>query len=179
MTPRTFLNHDEIWNLVLAHSSCNQEKSARLPSRWYLNKLHERNEYYIASNHPIKTHLVSILGRSPDERRGFLEDKYREAEKVLVHVWEGIYGFSSWFLRNKCDQATPLLAWMTTTIEEGHFIAAWVTDPTSRIPPISEWLLQCSASSRLERFARSWPLQGQTHCTMRRHPTRQQKRFGV
>ena len=37
--PRTVLNHDEIWNLVLAHSSCNLEKSARLPSRWYLNKL--------------------------------------------------------------------------------------------------------------------------------------------
>ncbi len=31
--PRTFLNHDEIWNLVLAHNRCNLEKSARLPSR--------------------------------------------------------------------------------------------------------------------------------------------------
>lgn len=37
--PRTFLNHDEIWNLVLAHSVCNLEKSARLPSRTYLSNL--------------------------------------------------------------------------------------------------------------------------------------------
>lgn len=87
--PRTFLNHDEIWNLVLAHGSCNLEKNARLPARWYLDKLYERNEYYIASNHPIKPHLLAQMGNSPAQRQASLERIYLEAEKVLVHVWEG------------------------------------------------------------------------------------------
>ena len=87
--PRTFLNHDEIWNLVLAHSSCNLEKSARLPSLPYLIKLYERNEYYIASNHPIKRYLIAQMGSTLEHRRAFLERIYREAEKVLIHVWNG------------------------------------------------------------------------------------------
>jgi hypothetical protein len=35
----TFLNHDEIWILVLTHSCCNLEKHAWLPSKAYLSKL--------------------------------------------------------------------------------------------------------------------------------------------
>lgn len=48
-----------------------------------------RNEYYIASNHPIKPHLIAQVGKSPALRQAFLERIYLEAEKVLIHVWEG------------------------------------------------------------------------------------------
>jgi 5-methylcytosine-specific restriction endonuclease McrA len=87
--PRTFLQHDEIWNLVLAHEVCNLAKGSLLPARPYLEKLSERNEYYIASNHPIKRHLVHQMGDTPARRRDFLERTYCKAERVLIHVWQG------------------------------------------------------------------------------------------
>jgi hypothetical protein len=90
--PRVVLRHDEIWNLVLAHSSCNEEKSARLPARRYLLRLYERNEYYIASNHPIKRHLIAQLGATPEKRKEKLEHLYRAAEPVVIHTWEGKKG---------------------------------------------------------------------------------------
>lgn len=88
--PRTFLRHDEIWNLVLAHDACNLAKRALLPAYSYLEKLYERNEYYIASNHPIKRHLLQQTGETSAKRRQFLEQTYREAERVLIHIWPGM-----------------------------------------------------------------------------------------
>jgi hypothetical protein len=90
--PRKVLRHDEIWNLVLAHEACNLAKGARLPALPDLKRLHERNEYFIASNHPIKRHLVAQTGATPAQRRAFLECTYREAQRVLVHVWPGVLG---------------------------------------------------------------------------------------
>jgi CRISPR/Cas system Type II protein with McrA/HNH and RuvC-like nuclease domain len=87
--PRTFLQHDEIWNLVLAHDACNLEKSDLLPAVEYLEQLMERNEYFIASNHPIKRHLLQQLGETQSGRRAFLERTYAEAQRVLIHVWPG------------------------------------------------------------------------------------------
>ena len=51
--PRTYLFHDEPWNLVLAHESCNEHKSDFLPSRYFIQKLVDRNERLIKSNHPL------------------------------------------------------------------------------------------------------------------------------
>lgn len=85
--PRTFINHDEIWNLVIAHSHCNLEKLARLPHEDFKQKLYERNEYYISSNHPIKRQLISQMGLAPATRRRFLDSKYEEARKMLIHIW--------------------------------------------------------------------------------------------
>jgi len=87
--PRTFLRHDEIWNLVLAHSACNLTKSDLLPPRPYLDRLYARNEHYIASNHPIKRHLTAQMGQTPAQRRTFLDTTYEAARKVLVHTWRG------------------------------------------------------------------------------------------
>lgn len=87
--PRTFLNHDEIWNLVLAQSSCNLEKSARLPSMLYLIKLYERKGTLLPAINPIKKHLIAQMGPTPEHRRALLERIYRQAEKVLIPVWPG------------------------------------------------------------------------------------------
>jgi CRISPR/Cas system Type II protein with McrA/HNH and RuvC-like nuclease domain len=92
--PRSFLQHDEIWNLVLAHEACNLAKSARLPALPYVERLFERDEYYIASNHPIKHHLVAQTGTTPTQRRAFLNEVYREAQRVFIHVWPGGSGAS-------------------------------------------------------------------------------------
>jgi hypothetical protein len=87
--PRAFLRHDEIWNLVLAHAACNLDKSDLLPPRAYLERLWQRNEYFVASNHPIKQHLVAQMGATPEQRRRFIERTYAEAQPVLIHVWDG------------------------------------------------------------------------------------------
>ena len=88
--PRSFLHHDEIWNLVLADEACNLAKSAQLPARAYLEQLYERNESYIASDHPIKRHLVAQMGPTKAARRAFLERVYHEARHVLVHTRAGM-----------------------------------------------------------------------------------------
>src|ERR1051326_3397534 len=43
----------------------------------------------IPSNHPIKPHLIAQMGNSSTQRRAFREQISREAEKVLIHVWQG------------------------------------------------------------------------------------------
>lgn len=93
--PRQVLQHDEIWNLVLAHAFCNTQKSDLVPDRHYLEKLIERNEHFIASNHPIKPKLIAQLGTQPDQRRRFVEKVYIDAKHVLGarYTWEGIRGY--------------------------------------------------------------------------------------
>lgn len=87
--PWSALYHDQIWNLVLACYDCNRDKSALLPLRVSLDNLLRRNEYYIASNHPIKTRLIQQMGQTVQQRAAFLERKYRDAETVKLHVWKG------------------------------------------------------------------------------------------
>jgi hypothetical protein len=48
--PRQLVCHDEIWNLVLAHGFCNEQKTDSLPGPEYVEKLLVRNEHFISSN---------------------------------------------------------------------------------------------------------------------------------
>lgn len=81
--PRQLVNHDEIWNLVLAHSFCNLQKSDALPDRRYIEKLFSRNEHLIASARPISVELVAQLGATPERRRAHLATVYDHAREVL------------------------------------------------------------------------------------------------
>lgn len=92
--PRQLIFHDEIWNLVLAHGFCNQQKSDALPSRKYIEKLIFRNEHFIASNHPIRGKLIATLGATKNQRRQFVERVYSHAKMVLPYTWEGIRGYN-------------------------------------------------------------------------------------
>jgi HNH endonuclease len=87
--PRMFLCHDEIWNSVLTDSRCNLSKNARLPSTEYLERLYERNEYFIASNHPIRRHLVEQTGTTREKRQAFYDRTYADARKTVIQVWKG------------------------------------------------------------------------------------------
>lgn len=101
--PRQFINHDEIWNLVLAHGFCNKQKSDFLPSIVYIYKLIERNEHFIESNHPIKEKLIKQLGNTPKKRKDYILKVYDDAKTVLGVTWEGIKGYrpeSDPFYRN-------------------------------------------------------------------------------
>lgn len=63
--PRQVIQHDDIWNLVLAHSFCNEHKSDQLVGKHFIEKLIARNENIIGSNHPWKKKIIAALGKRP------------------------------------------------------------------------------------------------------------------
>lgn len=84
---------DGVWNLTLACRDCNRGtdgKFARVPSRKLLARLHRRNEFLIASHHPLRETLIRQTGVDSLARRGFLNDRFRDAKEVLIHEWEPI-----------------------------------------------------------------------------------------
>ena len=87
--PRQFIQHDEIWNLVLSHSLCNLDKSDSLVGKHYLQKLLARNENIIGSNHPWKRKIIEALGMTPVKRAKSLWNHYENARIVLRYkYWE-------------------------------------------------------------------------------------------
>lgn len=80
-----------VWNLVLACRDCNRGergKFARVPSESLLARLDARNNYLIQSHHPLRETLMLQTGQTPDRRRSFLRQKYRDALEYLHHSWE-------------------------------------------------------------------------------------------
>ena len=74
---------DGVWNLVLACARCNgwHEKSNRPPHVRYVERLNVRNEFLIASYHPLRPTLMAQTGKSPAERSATLE---RALDQVSV-----------------------------------------------------------------------------------------------
>jgi len=87
--PRQVINHDEIWNLVLAHSNCNLLKSDKLVGPHFIKKLIARNENIMGSNHPWKFKISSDLGATPKKRANELNQHYDNVKKVLGSYWWG------------------------------------------------------------------------------------------
>lgn len=83
------LRHNEIWNLVLAHSFCNQNKSDNNPSLSYVKNLIKRNENFIASSHPIKNTLVRLLGTTSALREQKILHDYKYAIGAIPRMWGG------------------------------------------------------------------------------------------
>lgn len=92
--PRQVVYHDEVWNLVLAHAFCNSQKLDALPSEHYIEKLIQRNERLILSNHPIRETLISKLGSTPLQRRRSVLKVYDDARIVVPYTWEGMRGYN-------------------------------------------------------------------------------------
>jgi hypothetical protein len=93
LIPRQFVYHDEPWNLVLAHTYCNTQKSDALPELNYLEKLIERNEHFIASNHPLKKRFIDQLGSTPEARSRAVQRIYQDAQTAIPYTWKGIRGY--------------------------------------------------------------------------------------
>jgi len=92
--PRQVVFHDEIWNLVLCHSTCNLLKSDRLVSEHYMVKLIARNENIMGSNHPWKHKISGQLGTRPQDRAAALREHYKRTEAVLgPRYWGGSKGY--------------------------------------------------------------------------------------
>jgi hypothetical protein len=82
---------DGVWNLVLACRRCNRGvagKSDQVPTIRLLERLHTRNEFLIASHHPLRDTLTAQTGSSEDARRSFLSGLHVDARTKLIHQWE-------------------------------------------------------------------------------------------
>ena len=90
---------DGVWNLVLACHDCNgaRGKSARVPTRRLLERLHYRNNHLIESHHPLRSTLIHQTGGNESERRSFLQRRFDEAVTKLLHTWEPLPQASSIF----------------------------------------------------------------------------------
>lgn len=88
--PRQVISHDEVWNLVLAHSDCNLLKSDRLVGPHFIQKLIARNENIMGSNHPWKAKIASSLGNTARKRSSQLLTHYNNVKTVLgSYYWGG------------------------------------------------------------------------------------------
>jgi hypothetical protein len=82
---------DGVWNLVLACTACNAGvggKFARIPSIPLLERLETRNNFLIASHHPLRETLMNQTGATESARRRFLSDFHNRAIARLFHTWE-------------------------------------------------------------------------------------------
>ena len=92
--PRQIIQHDEIWNLVLAHRHCNQLKSDYLVGPHFIEKLIRRNENIMGSNHPWKARF-NLLWNTPAQRASCLKDHYDKVRLVRGSAyWTGDKGYN-------------------------------------------------------------------------------------
>ena len=93
--PRRILQHDQIWNLVLAHDYCNMSKSDKLVGDHFMKKLIQRNENIMGSNHPWKHKISSDLGRTKKLRASNLLKHYGNVKSVLGNnYWFGTSSYN-------------------------------------------------------------------------------------
>ena len=85
--PRQVVQHDDLWNLVLAHRLCNERKSDSLVPTHYMKKLIARNENIIGSNHPWKRKLIVQLGVTATERASESMRHFESVKVVLGESW--------------------------------------------------------------------------------------------
>jgi hypothetical protein len=81
-------NINGVWNLVLADQAINGNKSARVPEEKYLQRLHQRNEFFIESKHPLAETIVNQTGATSEKRRLFLWRHYQLALDYAIHRWK-------------------------------------------------------------------------------------------
>ena len=83
-------NLDQVWNLVLACRTCNRGPSGkfdRTPDLDYVKRLYRRNEYLIASHHPLRDTLMNQTGSASQYRHAFLQEIYGKARTKQVAIW--------------------------------------------------------------------------------------------
>lgn len=95
LLPRQVIQHDEAWNLVLSHRHCNQLKSDLLVGPHFVEKLIQRNENIMGSNHPWKAKIQSQLGNTPKKRASSLLKHYENVKAARGQsYWGGISSYN-------------------------------------------------------------------------------------
>ena len=81
-------NINGVWNLVLACQKCNRwDKSDRVPNASLIERLYNRNNFYVASHHPLKETIINQTGSSEAERRNFIQHYYNMAVDIKIHIY--------------------------------------------------------------------------------------------
>ncbi|MDC0245412.1 hypothetical protein OAK27_01950 [Acidimicrobiaceae bacterium] len=84
-------NIDGVWNLVLACRDCNRGPKGKfdfIPHKKYLERLERRNNYLIASHHPLRETLIKQTGETEKNRHQFLQNYLDVARKYQPAVWQ-------------------------------------------------------------------------------------------
>ena len=86
------LNINGVWNLVLSCKRCNRGENGKfaklaIPDP-YLQKLYDRNEYFIGSHHPLRETLINQTGMNAKSRLKYLNDRYNLALSMLLVPWK-------------------------------------------------------------------------------------------
>lgn len=93
--PRQAINHDEIWNLVLAHGDCNLMKGDKLVGEHFIRKLIARNENIMGSNHPWRHKIQTSLGTTKPRRAVTLKKHYDNVRSILgEYYWGGTASYN-------------------------------------------------------------------------------------
>lgn len=85
------ININGAWNLVLSCRECNRGvdgKFAKIPKPSMVQRLYQRNEYYVGSHHPLKETIINQTGRNPNDRGQYLQEVHNAAISNLVYIWE-------------------------------------------------------------------------------------------
>jgi hypothetical protein len=83
-------NIDGVWNLVLADPDVNGNKLAKTPGHQFIERLYNRNEYYIRSKHPLAETILNQTGKSAQERRDFLQKHFEISHQNSMQIWRPI-----------------------------------------------------------------------------------------
>ena len=78
---------DRVWNLVNSCFECNMSKGGQVPVFQIVRRVHERNEYYISSNHPLKESIIKSTGVTEANRTDFFKRLHEDASKLLQPTW--------------------------------------------------------------------------------------------
>lgn len=90
-----------VWNLVLTCQECNRGeengKFAMVPHKSLLERLYNRNEYLIESNHPLRETIIMKTGKSSKLRAEFLGAIFKYASTIKRDGWLPIEYFDTGF----------------------------------------------------------------------------------
>ena len=85
------LQLNNVWNLVLACQQCNRweqgGKASQMPKLHFMHRLHQRNEYLIESNHPLKENIIQMSGKKSEQRLAFILYHYDFSCNISKSSW--------------------------------------------------------------------------------------------
>ena len=93
---------------MLSCRDCNRGpngKFARIPVERLVARLSTRNEFLIASQHPLKETLTTQTGGSEAIRTEFLRDFHQRARNALLQPWKAEEKARPHFDRLRCDHS--------------------------------------------------------------------------
>ena len=81
-------NINGVWNLVLADKDINRHKATKIPEKRFLQRLYNRNEFYIESKHPLAETIINQTGKTTQQRVAFLNKQYQLAIDASILTWQ-------------------------------------------------------------------------------------------